>query len=201
VIKKIFLLAVFCALLPACVANRAVIKPGFDFSTIRTVRVNTFASDASAPSSGEAVRQGMIAQLIASGFTVVADNSVDVDAVISGSVTSFLPDQRFLVNSPNRGSSMIYGGQGHRGGGRNQVIEVNGSNVYNLGPAFGMPGSSVIASNATVGVTAYMTDARTGVIVWSNSLTYEGLDLTSALNGVVRFLVRSIPRTAPPVAQ
>ncbi|MCL2390217.1 MAG: hypothetical protein FWC88_02185, partial [Endomicrobia bacterium] len=64
-----------------------------------------------------------------------------------------------------------------------------------LGPAFGFnDGSRVIASNATVGVFAFMTDIRTGKVVWSISQTNEGLDLSSALDGVVRFMVRTIPR-------
>ncbi|MCL2485029.1 MAG: DUF799 domain-containing protein [Endomicrobia bacterium] len=186
-IKKFSVLAVFFIFFMSCASNRAVIKQDFDFSAIRTVRVGNFSpANNVLSSSGDAVQSAFIRQLLARGFMVVVDPNAPADAVIQGSVLTFQPERRFLVRtSDNRRP-------GHWHGWGSDAIEVGGSNVYDLGPAFGMDGR-VIASNATVGISAHMTDVRTGKVVWSISFSYEGLDLNSALNGAVRFIVRTLP--------
>ncbi|MCL2798706.1 MAG: hypothetical protein FWD54_00255 [Endomicrobia bacterium] len=188
-IKKFSVFAVFIIFM-SCASNRAVIKPDYDFASVRTVRVGNFSSADNFANSGDMVQSAFIRQLLARGFMVVTDPNSNADVVIEGSVTTFSPDRRYLVRMPPDD-----GRRGHWRGGHRDMVEVGGSNVYDLGPAFGFnDGSRVIASNATVGVFAFMTDIRTGKVVWSISQTNEGLDLSSALDGVVRFMVRTIPR-------
>ena len=194
--KKYFAAAAVCVFLCSCAANRAVIKEGYDFSAIRTVRVGMFTSDRADNNSGDAVQGAFMRRLLASGFNVVVDQNVPADVVIEGSVTIFQPEQRFLVSTAG----------GHSNSGVRQkrvvytqptVVPISGSNAFDLGPAFGAgPGNRIMASNATVGISAFMVDVPTGKVVWSFSFTYEGIDLVSALDGAVRVIVRTIPRTA-----
>ena len=191
--KKYFSAAALCVFLCACATNRAVVKSGYDFSAIRTVRVGLFTSASSDSNSGDAVQGAFMRRLLASGFTVVADPNAPADVVIEGSVTVFQPDQRFLVSTAGHGAGTRRGRPVYT---QPNVVPISGSTAFDLGPAFGAgPGNRILASNATVGISAYMVDVPTGVVVWSFSFTYEGIDLASALDGAVRFIVRTIPRT------
>ena len=187
-IKKLFPLAVFFIVLPACVSSRAVINHDFDFSSVRTVRVGNFTPDAQQLHSGSVVRNAFMRQLLAGGWTVIADGEADV--LIEGAVTVFQPAQRYLVRTSdfdrNHRHPVIV---------TNDVVEISGSRMYDLGTAFGMgERNRIMASNATVGIFAHMTDLKTGKIVWSMSHTNEGLDLQAALDGAVRVILRTLPR-------
>lgn len=171
--------------------NRATIDPNYDFKKIETVRVGNFVSDSLYESSGGVVKNIFIKQLLENGYRVVLDEKADSDVTIEGSLTVFQPDKKYLIYSENNKSGrvnhapVIY---------TNNIVEIGGSNVYDLGTAFGFDGTNrVIASNATVGITAYMIDTVTGEIIWSDSYTYEGLDLSSALNGAVRYILKTLP--------
>ncbi|AKL97629.1 hypothetical protein [Endomicrobium proavitum] len=194
--KKLSLAAVFFIFLSACAANRAVVKSDYNFSAVKVISVGNFTADAAYPSSGNAVKNSVMKYLLAMGYTVVANNKTKADAVVSGSVTTYLPNKKYLVRMPDyekinnhHGQTVIYGGA--------DIMEVGGSNVYDLGTAFGLgEDNRVIASNATVGISAYMTDAETGEVVWSDSYTYEGLDLSSALDGAVKYILKTIPKVS-----
>ncbi|MCL2335716.1 MAG: hypothetical protein FWC57_06600 [Endomicrobia bacterium] len=193
--KKYLAAAAVCVFLCSCATPGAVVKDGYDFSAVRTVRAGVFTSDRDYNNSGDAVQTAFMRRLLANGFNVVADPNAPADAVIEGSVTIWQPDQRFLVNTAGGGAAGVRRGRVIYG--QPSVVQISGSNAYDLGPAFGMgPGNRIVASNATVGISAFMTDAQTGKVVWSFSYTYEGIDLASALDGAVRFIVRTIPRTA-----
>ncbi|MHB9154807.1 MAG: hypothetical protein ACYC5N_03820 [Endomicrobiales bacterium] len=190
--KKPFALAALCAalvpLLFSCAVPRAAVKKGFDFSGIRTVRVGSFTSAVSLSNSGAVVANEFIRQLLASGYSVRNDAAGEADAVLEGNVTEYLPNQRYLMQNVRNDDPNVVVVQPQF------PVEISGSHVYNLGTAFG-PGeeSQIIVSNATVGIAAYLKDARTGDILWSSSFTYEGLDLNTALEGTVRSLLRSWP--------
>jgi hypothetical protein len=189
VIKKIFLLSVFFVLLSSCVVHRAVIKQDYNFAAVKTVCVGNFA-DAQYENSGVAVQSSFVKALMARGFNVVTGNKIKADVLIEGSLTTFQPDKKYLVRMPqyerrHRRHNIVYD---------NDIVEIGGSSMYDLGTAFGLgENNRIMVSNATVGINAYMVDTKTGEIVWSDSYTYEGLDLTAALNGAVRYIVRTIP--------
>lgn len=184
--------AVVLALICSCASPRVAFKKDFDFSGIKTIRVGDFSSSARQPNSGSVVANEFIRQLLASGYNVVTSAADKADATLEGSVTEYLPNQRFLVQSEEGNP------RDHR-----QVVvtyppvELSGTSVYNTGAAFGVgEGSQVIVSNATVGVSAYLKDASTGEVVWSDAYTYEGLDLNTAMEGTVRSLLHSLPMKA-----
>lgn len=196
--KKIFFPAVFFLVLAACASPRAVIKKDYDFASVKTVKVGSFAADAEYSNSGSAVQSAFIRQLLAKGYRVKVDRNAETDVIIEGSITTYAPDKKYLVRLPeedrfhNRRDTryvqpVIY---------TSDITEISGSTMYDLGPAFGLgEPNKIMASNATVGVYAYMSDTKTGEIVWSDSYTYEGLDLSSALDGAVKYILRSLPTT------
>lgn len=188
--KRISFLVVFLFFVMSCATNRAVVKQDYDFSQIKTIRVENFA-DSGYENSGSVVKNAFVKQLLEKGYKVVVDKNLSADVVIEGSLTAYNPDKKYLVNDSSnekrgRRQTVVY---------NNQITEIGGSNVYDLGTAFGMgKNSRVVASNATVGIYAYMIDAKTSEVIWSASYTYEGLDLSTALEGAVKYILRTIPQ-------
>jgi hypothetical protein len=188
--KKYLLPLLLLAGITACDTPRASYKAGFDFSRIRSVKVETFSSVARQPNSGSVVANEFIRQLLARGLSVKTDDiGGPADVILTGSVNEFQPTRRYLINAqPEDG----------RHGGRHQdvvvqpPVEVGGSSVYDLGTG-DIDGNRVAVSNATVGISAYLKDAATGEIIWSDAFSYEGLDLTTALDGAVHYLLSSLP--------
>jgi hypothetical protein len=197
-IKKLFVPAVFFIFLSSCASTRAVIKKDYDFESVKTVKVGAFASDAEYVNSGSTVQSSFIRQLLAQGYSVKVDPNSHADVTIEGSVMTYTPDKKYLVRMPDENryrsrrdarhsQSVVY---------TSDITEISGSSMYDLGSAFGLGESNkIMASNATVGIYAYMVDNETGEIVWSDSYTYEGLDLASALDGAVKYILRSLPKT------
>jgi len=173
--------------LSSCAAPMASFKAGYDFPGIQAVGIGEFTPSADQPNSGSVVAGEFAKQLLSRGYSVKDfQQGVEVDAVIEGDVTEYLPNHRYLVSNPPRGGrgNVIV----------QQPVELSGSNAYNLGSSFGMgDDSQVVVSNATVGISARMRDARTGEVIWASHYTYEGLDLDTALEGVVQYLLSSIP--------
>jgi hypothetical protein len=188
-------LAVICTLLglfTSCATQRAAYYSGYDFSKVKTIEIGEFSSAPNQSNSGQIISSEFIRQLLTAGYKVRTNESEDVDLVISGNVLEFQPNRRYLiVDNPQGQAQNVIVNQ--------PPIEIGGSNTYNLGSAFGLgDNSKVVVSNATIGVSAFLKDKKTGEIIWSNSYTYEGLDLESALSGAVGYLTKSIPRNASP---
>lgn len=191
-LKTMLIQAVFFLVLYGCASPRAVIKQDYDFSSVQSVRVGRFTSSVDYSNSGSAVQNAFIRQLLAKGYNVKSGRDTETDVVIKGSVTTYIPDKKYLVRHESGGfyderdgNTMIF---------TDGVTEIGGSTVYDLGSAFGMNASNrIIASNATVGIYAYMEDSDTNEIVWSDSYTYEALDLSAALDGAVKYILRSLP--------
>ena len=175
------------AFVSACAAPRAAYFSGYDFSKVKTIQIGEFSPAPNQSNSGQIIASEFIRQLLAAGYKVRTSESEDVDVILSGNVLEFQPNRRYLIteNSQSQAQNVIIS---------QPPIEVGVSNTYNLGSAFGLgDNSKVIVSNATVGVSAFLKDKKTGEIIWSNSYTYEGLDLESALSGAAGYLTKSIP--------
>lgn len=135
--------------------------------------------------AGEYIRDLLIKELLSRNFTVKEINSEDVEYVIAGNVTRFLPEKKFLV---------------YRGENKQQILlsstltEISGSNVYNIGSAFGLPDSQIVVTNATVGVSARLVEKKTGNIVWSGSFVYEALTVDTAAEVVANYLITSLTK-------
>lgn len=177
----------------SCAVSRAALKPGFDFSKIQSVKIGDFSSAANQPNSGAVIANAFMRELLLRGFAVKISDSDSADAVLMGNVSEYQPNRRYLIkvdNKQNAAAQTIV---------IQQPIELGGSNTYNLGSAFGLGDDNrIIVSNATVGISAYLKDIRTGEIVWSNAYTYEGLDLNTAVEGAVRYLLGSLPKYCTP---
>lgn len=180
-----FAICCFLFFLTGCVTTKAPYKAGYDFSRIKNVYVEDFKSVKTDENSGHVVRSEFIKELMLRGYTVT-DDKASADAFISGSVLIYQPHKKYLVILPKPGEKRIV---------VQQPVEIGGSNVYTFGSAFGLKDDTqIMVTNAEVGVTAMMKDAKTNEIVWTNTFNYEGLDLATSLSGVVRYLTRTIPK-------
>lgn len=169
-------------------APTATIKPGYDFSRIRSLSVAKFEGE-----GGPAVSNELLRELVGSRLEV-SDRSKGADATLSGAVTEYKPSQKLLVFlgnthtvSPN-GQTIVVS---------NPVVSLSGTQVTSQGPAFGLDNTQVITVSASVGVIARLVDVRTGSVVWSDEYSYEGLDVQGALQAVAGSLVRSLQRALP----
>ncbi len=164
-------------------ASGPVYKQDYDFSKVKTAYVE------SSQGSNNAIVNAVIKQLMIKGFNVTTTENKNVDIIVNCVVTEYQPSKKYLVRKPPEEHTrsardiVIY---------NTDPIEIGGSSVYDLGSAFGID-ANIIASNATIGASLYIKDAKTGDIVWTNSYTYEGLDLSSAIDGVVRYILKSFP--------
>ena len=182
----------------ACAEPQVAVKRAFDFSSIRRVAVADFSGP-----GGDAAADHLVQALLADGADVVERRRLDsllkeanlgaggyldagtvremgrilgVDAVFTGSVTAFSPARSYLVFPESAVEPALLGSP----------------SVVSRGPAAGVPGSDVITSAATVGMTARMVDVETGSVLWSAHLSYEGIDVDSAMMRICRSFVRSL---------
>jgi hypothetical protein len=185
-IKNILLAAAVALFICACASSRAAVNPYYNFESVKSVRVGNFGGG----QAGSAVQGAFIRQLMARGYGIKTEG--DADAIVDGSITGFSPNRSFLVQNNNvpLGSNNVVVMNSN-------VTEISGSAMYDLGTAFGVPDSRVVASNAVVGVNAFMKDGKTGEIVWTDSVTQESLDLQGAVTGAVRYVLKSLPSNNP----
>ncbi|MDI6641276.1 MAG: hypothetical protein QME68_03085 [Elusimicrobiota bacterium] len=183
------LFSLFFALLSGCATTRVGLKLGYDFSKVRSVGIGSFVPFGEYKTSSEFVADEFARLLMQNGY-IVKRNEEGVDVVLEGSITQFAPSRKFLFYTTeplevDKEKKVVVVTP--------QMLEIGGSNVYSLGYAFGLGrNAQILISNATVGITARLIDTSTREIVWTNSFTYEGLDIQSATETAVRYLVKSI---------
>ena len=186
----VLLLIAFCFF--GCASSNAVYKQDYDFSKIK----NVYVENGSYSTQTQAIRDSIIKQLMSKGFNLKS-SSADADIIVNYSITEYQPSKKYLVHKdepypyhepvpygPRHSNTIVV---------HNDPVEISGSSVYDLGTAFGVDNATVIASNATVGVSITIKDVSTKDIIWTNSYTYEGLDLTSAVDGVIRYILKAFP--------
>jgi len=168
---------------------RVAIKPGFDFTQVKSVGIGDFISYGNFNNSAELVKDEFTRQLIKMGYNVKRGKE-GMDYIFEGTVTEFSPTKRYLFyfGDKDKQQQIIIGTLG---------LEISGSNVYSLGSAFGLKDSEILVSNATCGLTARLVDTKTGEIIWTNSFSYEALDIQYAVEGVVSYLLRSLVKPYP----
>lgn len=81
-------------------------------------------------------------------------------ALIVGTVSDLTPSRSYVVQT---GASVVVGG----------VTPIEGRNVYPIGGVPGSPDAQIIASAASVGLTARMVDVKTGAM---RSITQSFVD-------------------------
>lgn len=168
----------------SCATTRVTYKVDYDFSRIKKIYVEEFKSPPKFGNAGNAVRDSFIMEFMRNGY-IVTENPGDADVIVSGGVITFSPEKRYLIIFAKDREKVVI----------QQPIEIGSSNIYSFGSAFGLKEpNQIIVSNAMVGVSAIMKDAKTDEVVWSNSFTYEGLELSMVLDAVTKYLVKSIPK-------
>lgn len=186
---------IFVATIISCVSPRVAYKQGFDFKNIKSVTVGQFSSSRDDSNSGHVVASEFIRQLLAMGYAVKTSEDEGTEFILTGSVTEYFPNRRYLIMTGEKESQQDDSSNKESNQKiviTQQQIELSGTSVFNLGSAFGLEeNNNIIVSNATVGVSAYLKDVKSGEVVWSNSYTYEGLDLNTALEVTVASLLRS----------
>ena len=168
-----FTFYIFNCFFSGCVTTKTVVKKGYDFSNIKKIAVLKFSGI-----GGEAVANEFIRQFLASGISVidrsgtetVDSKSLGVDAVISGNVVEFNPSNKLLIFK-EKGDIVI----------SDRAYPISGTTVLPTGSAFGLEDANVFSVSASVSVSAKMTDTTTGEVVWSDSNSYEALDINTAV--------------------
>jgi hypothetical protein len=172
--------------LASCAAPRAAVKPGVDFSRIRSITVVDQKQE-----ERRAVTDELVRQLMKRGYAVkvaARPPAAGADAVLQVTVSQFLPDRKYLIHvNPDRAGTrdvVVV----------NPTVELSGRSVH---PSYGVPGvqdAQVIVSNATVALSARLLDPKTRDTLWSHRSTYEGLDLDAAVEGAVASLLKYFPQ-------
>lgn len=202
-IKNIFLFTLSFFIV-SCASTGAVYKQDYNFANVK----NVYVEESSYSQQTQAIRDSIVKQLMSKGFNLKSTSS-EADVIVSYSITEYQPGKKYLIRT-NNFSDVNHGNPPPPPNSHNshpphnhssvnvnvyntETLEIGGSSVYDLGTAFGVRDSRIIASNATVGVSLTMRDVSTNDIIWTNSYTYEGMDLMSAVNGVVRYILKSFP--------
>ncbi len=180
-IRGLFILILFFIF--GCVTPKGTFYKDFDPQKLSVISVGEINSYSDNPSSGEMIKNLIVEHLLQRGYTVKERNSYDVDYVLVGSVTRFLPEKKYLVYIGTDKKQIILGGP---------LAEISGSYVYNIGSAFGIPDSNVVATNSTVGVSLRLIEKSSSNIVWTSSFVYEALTVETAADVVVNYLITSL---------
>jgi len=168
--------------------SRFISKPGAKFDQIRSILIIEQERVALRNITDEFARN-----LISKGYSVRAnpkiENSVESDAVLQINVSQFQPDRKYLVllNQDKAGNS-------HDTLLVNPVVEVGGRSLYPSHGIVGVDNAEIVVSNAAVSLSARLLDGKTHEIIWSGSVTYEGLDLDMAVRGAVVAMIKKFPK-------
>ncbi|HCE99071.1 MAG: hypothetical protein A2X34_09990 [Elusimicrobia bacterium GWC2_51_8] len=198
---KLPLMLPFLALCAACVTPNIAINPRADFSAVKRVAVLSFAGP-----KGDLAADMLTQSLVARGADVVerqrlnavmqeqslsASSSFDpatarqlgkllgVDALFMGTVAESTPPTTYMVNTSN--DPLVA-----------NVTQVSGSNIYSQGSVMGLPNSQLLSTTANVALVSRMVDVQTGSILWSASMSYEGLDIPSAMTAITESFINSL---------
>ncbi len=191
-------------LFSACVTPNVAVNPRADFAAIKRVAVLSFNGP-----QGDLAADLMTQSLVARGADVVerqrlADvmkeqslsNSgsfdpataqklgklLGVDALFVGTVSESTPQTSYLVTQAG-GKSVFQPAT---------VTQVGGGSVYSEGSVMGIPNSQLLSTTANVSMLSRMVDVKTGTVLWSASMSYEGIDVQSAMSGITDAFVRSL---------
>jgi hypothetical protein len=165
----------------SCVVNKAIIKQDYDFSSVKTIRVKKFSSGEIYNKIDGVVQNAFIQYLLSKGYNVVLDSNIRADAVIGGRVTAFRPESDDVIFCTDGGYIWVYPDYFFE----NDLYYRRNRRVFFR--------DRVIFRSAVVGISAYMTDVKTGQVVWSDSLTFESLNTDFAIVGAVKSILKTIP--------
>ncbi len=190
-------IVVLCALVAGCATSRMAVKEGYDFNKVKRIGVMDFIDFQDTDSSGEAVADEFVRQLMKKKFDVIERSQLDallaeqslrltsepdlntlskagkelgIDLFITGTVTKYFPDRSYIV---------VLGEE---------------TDDYTLEDELK---THTLITDAEVGVSARMVDVESGFIVWSNVYTYSSLDIETSIEWVVADLLMSLKNVWP----
>ena len=161
-----------------CASTKPVVKSGYNFSNIKKVAVLKFTG-----TGGVNISNEFISQLLASGINVVDRTDIEnitdiklsgVDAVISGNVIEYNPSSKLLVFK-DKNNVII----------SDRVYPIGGTTVVQDGTVLGTNDANIFSVSSSVSVFAKIIDVSTVEVVWSDTKSYEALDLTTAIGQIV----------------
>ncbi|MDR0800333.1 MAG: hypothetical protein LBN01_02230 [Endomicrobium sp.] len=182
--KLIFTVVFSVFMMSSCIVNTAVVKPDYDFSKIKTVRVEKFSSGKVYKEASSAAQNIFIQCLLAEGYDVVSDTNIEVDAIIKGSITVFRCKREYTSFSLEDRPQYIF----------SNYFDDYFDNCLDLNWAQSQVIRRVVREDAVAGIYAYMTDVKTGQVVWSNSSVCKNANMNFALKGAARNILKTIPR-------
>lgn len=154
---------------------------GMDFSKIKTVLVLE-------PQYAEQrfVTDEFARQLMDRGYRVrVGNPSAGSDVWLQVTISQVIPDKKYLVP--------LQGSLGNQTLILNPITEVGGRSLYPSGSGAGLQDAQILVSNATLSLSARLISPETQELLWSGSVTYEGLDMDVAVEGSVATLFKKFP--------
>lgn len=193
-------------LLSACATPNVAVNPRADFTAVKRVAVLSFGGQ-----QGDLAADLMTQSLLARGADVVERQRLNavmeeqrltsstafdpstakqlgrllgVDALFVGTVAESTPQSSYIVS----------GAENAR---RATVERVSGGSVYSEGTVLGLPNSQLLSTTANVSLVSRMVDVQTGSVLWAASMSYEGFDVSSAMNGITEAFARSLAQIWP----
>jgi hypothetical protein len=173
---------------PGCVSRPVVVKTeAFDFANVHRVCVVPFHGP-----GGDLVTNEFVRQLVASGLTV-SKTSEHVDAILSGTVTDYRPNNKVLifvgkVKIPAHEETVEIS---------NPVVSPGGPDENTQSLAFGTQLPQLVGSFGSINVTAVLSSPITQKPVWANDASYEALEATGAVQPAVHTLVLLLQKAIP----
>ena len=142
---------------------------------------------------GREVTDEFVRELIRIGLEVT-DAQHPGDAVLAGTVTEYRPSSTLMVFL---GKTTVIAPGGQPVVLNNPLVSPGGSQAVPENTAAGAPHAQVASVSAVVGVAASLTEQASGKVLWSGNYSYEGLDVESAFQPVVAFMMQSMSRFLP----
>jgi TolB-like protein len=186
-ILNVTLLSVALAL-GACATKHPMAAAGTEFSKIRRVSVVPFEG-----TGGREVTDEFVRRLVLTGLEVT-DARHPGDAILGGSVTDYKANRTLMVFL---GKTTVIAPGGQPFVMNNPILAPGASQGAPESLVAGAQNAQVASVGAEVSVTASLTDASNGRLLWSGRYAYEGFDMDGALQPVVASLIRSLSSVVP----
>lgn len=232
ILKSTALGAGLLLLAPGCAQKVVSVQPNFDFSKIKKVAVLGFEDFPEMPGSGRLVSSVFEKAVLRAGVQLVERRQVEailkeqkldltgavnflstsklgqmlqVDALILGTITAYVPERRdvVLVNIRERRADPIFGTETYthqRGTGTPVMVQRNVVQGYTKRTqSYQMPQTYTL--EAEVGVSVRMVEVQSGEVVWVGSSSEEALNTQIAAERIANRIMKGLKKIWPPVPQ
>lgn len=163
--NRLFLLLPFILYFAGC-ASAPVVKKTYDFSRVKRVAVENFASYSEYKDSGRMAAQYAASDFVRYGIEVYLNPTAaelgKCDVIVTGSLLKYMPD-------------------------KTQVISLRSSEQELTSLQVKQKDKQIIKYNeAQVSLSVIIKDVKTNEVIWANDYSYEGLDIGTAMDFAMR---------------